>query len=236
MFLFFFVLLVFPKVFTTQNKHSRKPNIPKKTKENPNNLRENQTTNVFKGFRLTLGYVFVGFPEGFYKTNKTLEKTTNTTENQQNLLENQQKQKKKTYPRVSLKPLKTLYVWFSRRFCWFSLVVFCIFGFLECFVGFVKTLGKTKHTKDHNKNLRENQQNKNNKPISKGESETFKNFVFLVFPKCLLVCFGFLLYFWFSRMFCWFCKKPLGKPNIQKNTTNIFGKTNKTKKQTHIQG
>ena len=29
-------------------------------------------------------------------------------------------------------------------FLWFSLVFFCIFGFLEGFVGFVKTFGKTK--------------------------------------------------------------------------------------------
>ena len=52
-----------------------------------------------------------------------------------------------------------------------------MFGFLEGFVGFVKTFGKTKKTK---------------KNISKGESETFKNFVLLVVPNVCLVFFGFL--------------------------------------------
>ena len=104
---------------------------------------------------------------------------------------------------MSLKPLKTLFCWFSRRFCWFYFV---------CLV-FSKDFGFVK-------NLRENKTNKQNKPISKGESETFKNFVLLVFPKVLLVFFGCLLYFWFSRMFCWFCKNL--RENQQKQTkTNI---------------
>ena len=51
---------------------------------------------------------------------------------------------------------------------WFS-------GFPEGFFGFLKTFGKTKKP------------NKT-KPISKGGSETFKNFVF----------------FWFSRKYFWF--------------------------------
>ena len=80
-----------------------------------------------------------------------------------------------------------MYFWFSRRICWFC------------------------------KNLRENQKNKKNKPISKGGSETFKNFVFLVVPNVLLVFFGFLLYCWFYRViFCFFLK--------------TFGKTKKQKK------
>ena len=79
--------------------------------------------------------------------------------------------------------------WFSRRFVWFSLVFFGIFGFPEGYFGFLKTFGKT------------NKPNKT-KPISKGGSETFKHFVFLVFPNVLFVFFGFLLYVWFSRSFC----------------------------------
>ena len=96
---------------------------------------------------------------------------------------------------MSLKPLKTLVFVVFLMFFWFSLVFFGIFGFLEGFFGFVKTFGKTKKT------------NKN-KPISKGESETFKNFVFLVFPNVCLVFFGFLLYFWFSRRFFVFFTSP----------------------------
>ena len=92
---------------------------------------------------------------------------------------------------MGLKPLKTLFFWFSRRFFLFSLVSFCIFGFLEGFVGFVKTFGKTNKTKT-------------NKPISKGGSETFKNFILFVFPNVFLVFFGFLWYLWFSRKFVWF--------------------------------
>ena len=97
-----------------------------------------------------------------------------------NLRENN---KKKTYPRVGLKPSTTLfffvfpndvlvfvgflwYFWFSRRCFWFS------------------------------KNLRENHQKQKNKPISKGGSETFKNFVCLFSRRC----------FWCSLVFfgvCW---------------------------------
>ena len=110
---------------------------------------------------------------------------------------------------MGLKPLKTLFCWFSRKYFWFSLVFFGIFGFPEGFFGFLKTFGKTKKT------------NKT-KPISKGGSETFKNFVLLVFPKVFLVFFGFLWYFWFSRRFFWFSK------NLRENQKN-------KQDQTHIQ-
>ena len=63
------------------------------------------------------------------------------------------------------------------------------------------------------RNLRENQK-KTKKNISKGGSETFKNFVVFVFPKVFLIVFGFLWYFWFSRRFCWFCK------NLRENQKN----------------
>ena len=53
---------------------------------------------------------------------------------------------KKTYPRVGLKPLETLFVCLFLMFVLFSLVFFGIFGFLEGCFGFVETFGKTKKT------------------------------------------------------------------------------------------
>ena len=83
---FLFVFLVFPKVFRTPKKPSGKPTIPKTTKENQTNLRDNQNNNVFKGFRPTLGYGFgflrfLVFPKVFRKPKKpsgepTIPKTT----------------------------------------------------------------------------------------------------------------------------------------------------------------
>ena len=61
---------------------------------------------------------------------------------------------------------------FSRMWFWCSLVFFGIVGCLSGFLGFLKkTFGKTKT------------QQSNNKPISKGGSETFKHFVFVYFPE-----------------------------------------------------
>ena len=61
---------------------------------------------------------------------------------------------KKTYPRVSLKPLKTLVVLFFLMCFWFSLVFFSSCGFLEGFVGFVKKpSGKPKKTKKQKKHI-----------------------------------------------------------------------------------
>ena len=57
-----------------------------------------------------------------------------------NLRENQTK-KQKTYPRVGLKPLKTVFFCFPEGFLWFSLV---FFGFPEGSFGLLKTFGKTK--------------------------------------------------------------------------------------------
>ena len=42
--LFFVCFLVFPKVFTKPTNYSRKPQIPKTTKENQQNIRTNKTT------------------------------------------------------------------------------------------------------------------------------------------------------------------------------------------------
>ena len=103
-------------------------------------------------------YVFVGFVKTFGKTKKN--------------------KKENTYSRVGLKPLKTCLFLFSRRFFWFSLVVFCIFVFSRMFVWFCE-------------NLRENQKNKKQN-ISKGGHETFKN-LFFGFPECCFCCLWFSL-------------------------------------------
>ena len=98
----FSCLLVFPKVFRKPKTPSRKPKIQKKTKDNQQILRANQTHKVFTGFRPTLGYGFVLFV-------------------------------------VCL---------FSRRFsCVVYGLFFCIVGFLEGFLGCLKTFWKTKKNK-----------------------------------------------------------------------------------------
>ena len=125
-----FCCLAFPKVFRKQ-KNLREN---QKNKENQKKNRENQTNKVFKGFRPTLGYgfglvCFFGFPECFLRKPK----------------KHSGKPKKQTrpnpYPRVRLKPLKTVFVWFSRRFFWLSLVFFGIFGFPEAFSRWSRCLG-----------------------------------------------------------------------------------------------
>ena len=126
------------------------------------------------------------------------------------------KNKKKTnpYPRVGLKPLKTLFVWFSLRFLLFLWFYFVYLVFSNDFCCC--------------KNLRGNQQNKKDKPISKGGSETFSNFVFVFcFTEGLLVFCGFILHCLFSRRFCWLWK-PSGKQknkkqkNISKGGSETF--------------
>ena len=132
---------------------------------------------VFVGF-LWCSLIFVVFPKVFLFL-KTLGET---------------KKSKKTnpYPKVGLKPLNILFVWFSRRLFWFSLVFVCIVGFLEGLL--------------FSNNFRENQKIKK-KNISKGGSETFKNFVCLVFPNVFFCfCFVFFCICWFSRRFFWFSK------------------------------
>ena len=117
----------FSRRFLQNQKHLREnQKIQKKTKENKTNLRENQNTKLFKGFRPTLGYGFVlfvllVFPKVFL-------------EHQQHLRENKQykrtpKKTKQTFGntkqtkflKVSDLPLDMglfLFVvcWFSRRF------------------------------------------------------------------------------------------------------------------------
>ena len=83
-----------------------------------------------------------------------------------NLGENRKTKTKKTnpYPRVGLKPLNTLFLVFPKVF-WFSLVFFSILGFSKVF-WFCKNFGENKEN------------------ISKGGSETFKNFVVLFSLRC----------------------------------------------------
>ena len=109
-----FVLFVcFPDGFLQNQKNIREnqkyKRKPKKTNKIFGKTRKN---NVFKGFRPTLGYgclflfvVFVGFPEGFYKTKKTLGKTKNTKENQRKPKKTSGKPKKTKCLKVSDPPL-----------------------------------------------------------------------------------------------------------------------------------
>ena len=129
LFLFF---LVFPKVFTKPNNHSRKPKIQKTTKEHQHNIRKNLKNKVCKWFRPTLGYgfgvfCFLVFPKVFTKPKKPSRKQHIQKKTQQIF----GKPKKETYPRVGLNHLQTLLFWLFLMFLWFSLVFFCIFGFLE---------------------------------------------------------------------------------------------------------
>ena len=132
----FFVFVVVPKVFRTPKKTSRTPQLLKKTKENKNHLRENQTNKVFKGFRPTLGYgfccfLFFGFPEGFWKTTNILEKTTNTKETQRKPKQPLCRTKKQSFERFQTHP----WIWVLLFFLVFPKVICCI----------VKTSCKTKN-------------------------------------------------------------------------------------------
>ena len=139
---------------------------------------------------------------GKTKTNKK-QKKRNLRENQQKLLENQ----KKTKCFKGFRPtLKYGFVFFI---VWFSLMCFCVFVF-RIFVNFLKTFGKTKKTN-----------NNNNKQYPRVGLKPLKTVLLLVFPKVVLVFFGFLLYVWFSLTFVWFSK------NLRENQKN---------KKKHIQG
>ena len=85
-----------------------------------------------------------------------------------------------------------MYFWFSRRFFWFC------------------------------KNLRENQKNKKTNPYPRVGLKPLKTLFLLVFPNVSLVVFGFLLYFWFSRGICWFCKNL--RENQQQHKTKPISK------------
>ena len=178
----FFSLLVFPKVL---NKTTKKPSENHKYQRKQNKtLGNTKKTKFLKVSDPPLDmlffcfheccFVFAVFPKVFWFS--------------KNLRENNKKQKNKPISKGGSETFKkNVFVGFPEGFLgflWFSL--FClVFPMVFWF----------------SNNLRENKQNKKNKPISKGGSETFKNFVFLVFPNVCLVFFGFLLYCWFSRSF-----------------------------------
>ena len=251
--MFCFLCCLFSRRFLDNQKNLRENQQYQRKQKQPSGKHKNNE--VFKGFRPTLGYVsflFVWLSRLFllFWCSQTFVclfcKTFGKTK--------KQKKNKKTYPRVGLKPLNTLffgfpegvlvffgflwYLWFSWRFFWFS------------------------------KNLRENNTNTTNKPISKGGSETFKHFVVVGFPEgvfgfylvffCIFgflkSCFGFVktfgktkkqyprvglkplntLFFGFSRRcfwflfgFLWYCWFSLSFFGFVKT----FGKTKK-----HIQG
>ena len=201
-FLFFFV---FPKVFRKPKKHSRKPKIPKKTKENQKNLRENQKNKVFKGFIPTLGYVFfcfLVFPKVFRKPKKHSRKPKipkKTKENQKNLRENQKtKCLKVSDPPLDMGSFFLLFLLFSRRFFWLSLV-FVVFSVVLLVLQ--KPSGKPKKT------------------ISKGGSETFKKLCFFGFPECVVGFLWFSLVVWFSRRIFGFVK-TVGKTQKKQQQNN----------------
>ena len=138
-FVCFLYFLVSPMFL--ENQKNGNPKIPKKTKENKNNLRENQKNKVSKGFRPTLGYGFSVFPKvvllfGFTECFFSFPKTFGLRENRK------PKKQKKTYPRWAWNLWKNFGFRFYRKLLWFSLVFFCIFNF---------------HKKWFSKSLRENQ-------------------------------------------------------------------------------
>ena len=149
---------------------------PKKTNKHVGKTNKQPKCVKVSDAPLDKGLVFFcicGFPEGCLGFLKTLGTT---------------KQPNKTKP-ISKGASETfnniVFVVFSRRLFWFSLVFFGIVGFPEGFRGFLKTFGKT------------NKPNKT-KPISKGGSETSKHFGCSVLPNVFLVFFGLLCYCWLS--------------------------------------
>ena len=130
----------FSKVFRQPTKHSGKPTIQKKTKENQTNLRENQQNKVFKGFRPTLGYVsfFLVFPKVFKTSTTTFWKTNNTKDNQRKQNKLRENQKNKVFK--GFRPTLGFFLFFYR----FSRRIFVCFVFPKVFFVFLKTFGKTK--------------------------------------------------------------------------------------------
>ena len=106
--------------------------------ENQTNLRENQKhknqkkskggSETFKSFVVFVFSLVVfgifGFPEGLFGFLKTFGKT-----------------KKELISKGGSETFKHFVCWFSRRFCWCSLVFFCTFGFPEAFSRWSRCLG-----------------------------------------------------------------------------------------------
>ena len=129
-------------------------------------------------------------------------------ENQKNLRENQQYKRQPKQTKQKLRGNQKNKVFKSfRPTLGYGFVFWGLLVFPKVFRKPIKPQGKPKIPKK-------------TKPISKGGSETFKNFVCLVFPKVFLVFFGFLLYVWFSLRFFWFSKNL--RENQQTNKTNPY--------------
>ena len=134
------VCLVFPKVFFVISKNLRENQ--KKTRKYPRvGLKPLKTLFVFVFPNVC--FVFFGvilycwFSLMFFLFSK-------------NLRENQKNEKQNPYPRVGLKPLKTLLCFLM--FVWCSLVFFYMFGFPECFFMFfvyIRENQKKKQDKNH---------------------------------------------------------------------------------------
>ena len=103
-----------------------------------------------------------------------------------------------------------------------TLLLFVFHNVFVCLVDVLWCFGFSRRFSWFCKNFREHQQTKNNKSISKGGSETFNNFVLLVFPKVLLCV-------------LWLSFVSLVFPMVFVGFLKTFGNT-KNRTQTHIQG
>ena len=177
-----FVVVGFPEgLVKNLNKLLRKPKIQKKTKETPTNLRENQQNKVFKGFRPTLGYVFLLL----LVSPKVFRKPKNFRENQK------YKRKHKKTTNNFRENNKTHSFYRFQTHPWIWVCFFCLFVFPE-------------GLKKNNKNLRENQKYKRKPKKPKKTKTTFgktqKN-KFLKVSDPPLDMGLFLLFVWFPRRF-----------------------------------
>ena len=122
-----FVFLVFPKVFRKQKSFGKTKNT-KEYQRKQQQCSGKPKNKVCQGFRPTLGYGFLCFPEGFlfwlslmfFGCVKAFGKTKN--------------KKVKPISKGGSETFNNLVFWCFRSFVWFSLVFFCIFGFPEGFL------------------------------------------------------------------------------------------------------
>ena len=105
---------------------------------------------------------------------------------------------------------------------WFSLILFCFFGFSYGFCWFLKAFGKTTTTTTttHKTN-----------PYPRVGLKPLNTFV--GFPEGFLVFFGFLLYFWFSRRFFWFSLVFFGIFGFPEGFFDFLKTIGKTKQKNH---
>ena len=193
----FFVMLDFhPKTNNNNKKHrkQKKQRKPKKTKKTLGKTKKQS----FLRFQTSpwiwvCFFLFFGFSNVFMvllQKPKNIGKTKKNQRKPKKTKKTLGKTKKPKFFKVSDLPLDMG-------------LVFLVFWFFQCFFGFPSFAW-------------ENQKTKKTKPISKGRSETLKNFGFLVFPNVFLVFFGFLWFFWFFLCFLIFATKP---KNIEKTIT-----------------